>query len=455
VQRGQRLAMPAVDCPAPVSALATRCWDMEPSARSAMALMAESLRARCPLRRCSSAVSAPSSSATVLSISATATSPAVGLGFAPGSSVSVANVSQASTTEVYAAAVSMSAAEMDLIANVRRAEELLYGLRGMPKDFKAAFRLFQEAANGDHLTAAVAVAHMTREGLGTKKDEAKADAMLEQLAPRLLHRNASGGAWELLGRGVIFALGIGVDAPNLIEAERCFRAAADGHLLEAVFRMGAMHQLANKHEDAFAWYSRAAVAAHVLAQCRVGDAYYFGRGVAADYHAALEWFRKAADQGSADARCFLGWMYENGHGVARDEQKAVEFYCKAALQDHARAQCNLGVMYDEGRGVAKNLEAAAQWYHKAAERGNAKAQRQVIAVARRLAALQAIKQQRCTFTVTGEAVTVQQYWRCRTCNLVDNQGICASCFDACHAGALGGLRHALTPLDIGRLRYRA
>jgi hypothetical protein len=37
-----------------------------------------------------------------------------------------------------------------------------------------------------HLGAAVAVVHMTREALGTKQSESKADAMLETLVPRLV-----------------------------------------------------------------------------------------------------------------------------------------------------------------------------------------------------------------------------------------------------------------------------
>jgi hypothetical protein len=37
-----------------------------------------------------------------------------------------------------------------------------------------------------HLGAAVAVVHMTREGLGTKQNESKADEMLETLVPRLV-----------------------------------------------------------------------------------------------------------------------------------------------------------------------------------------------------------------------------------------------------------------------------
>ena len=42
------------------------------------------------------------------------------------------------------------------------------------------------------------------------------------------------------------------------------------------------------------------------AQVKLGDMYYFGRGVPKDYTQAVSWYRKAAQQGYAKAQYNLG-----------------------------------------------------------------------------------------------------------------------------------------------------
>ena len=47
---------------------------------------------------------------------------------------------------------------------------------------------------------------------------------------------------------------------------------------------------------------------------------------------------------------------------------------------------------------------------------------------------QCIRSGRCTYTVTAERYAAQQYYQCRTCELVGGRGCCVSCARLCHAG---------------------
>jgi hypothetical protein len=47
---------------------------------------------------------------------------------------------------------------------------------------------------------------------------------------------------------------------------------------------------------------------------------------------------------------------------------------------------------------------------------------------------QAITDNKCTFTVTETDFVVQRIFRCFTCELHDNQGVCEVCAIACHRG---------------------
>jgi TPR repeat protein len=77
------------------------------------------------------------------------------------------------------------------------------------------------------------------------------------------------------------------------------------------------------------------------AQRNIGNAYYFGNGVAEDKAEAMKWWLKAADQGDDQAQCWLGYCYQNGEGVSIDTNEAVKWYRKAADQGNSTASQNL------------------------------------------------------------------------------------------------------------------
>jgi TPR repeat protein len=86
----------------------------------------------------------------------------------------------------------------------------------------------------------------------------------------------------------------------------------------------------------------------------IGDAYYYGHGVARDYSEAARWYRSAAEHNSAMAQSTLGDIYYYGRGVPQDFVAAVQWWQLAAEQGIAVAQLNLGVMYANGDGVPRD-----------------------------------------------------------------------------------------------------
>ena len=183
--------------------------------------------------------------------------------------------------------------------------------------------------------------------------------------------------------GHCYCDGIGVNQ-DYNEALRCYEKALEirktlygelhPEIAESLCGIGYAYDMLNCHEEAVAWYRKAAEQGDAMAQCNLGISYDIGEGVEQDYAMAVEWYRKAAEQGNTQAQCNLGVMYEFGQGVEQDYETAVEWYRKAAEQGDAQGQCNLGVMYEFGRGVELDYEVAVEWYRKAAEQGDPRGQ---------------------------------------------------------------------------------
>ena len=85
------------------------------------------------------------------------------------------------------------------------------------------------------------------------------------------------------------------------------------------------------------WYD--AVSIHVL-----GCDYAAGRdGLSQDRAKALELWHRAAELGHAGAYHKIGDAYWYGRGVERDEKKATHYHELAALGENAKSRYNLGV----------------------------------------------------------------------------------------------------------------
>jgi len=94
------------------------------------------------------------------------------------------------------------------------------------------------------------------------------------------------------------------------------KAAGQGHAY-ATDTLGCIHRERKEHEQAVAWFTKAAEAGLPHAMFNLGALLDEGLGVAApDYPAAAGWYRRAADAGDGDAAVNLSHMYSVGRGGA-------------------------------------------------------------------------------------------------------------------------------------------
>lgn len=79
--------------------------------------------------------------------------------------------------------------------------------------------------------------------------------------------------------------------------------------------------------------------------------------------------RESAINGNAESCLALGNAYFYGNGIAKDLYSAFEWYFEAAEKGNNIAQFNLALCYDQGLGIELNRIEALRWYNKAADGG--------------------------------------------------------------------------------------
>ena len=135
------------------------------------------------------------------------------------------------------------------------------------------------------------------------------------------------------------------------------------------------------HQQALAWYRRAAEQGNARAMLFMGMAYEAGNGLPQDMEQALAWYRKAADADNARAMLLLGVAYEAGKHVERDMKTAQAYYLGAYRQGDPLAQLYLGMAYRDAEGELQDLDQAEGLLRPLAEGGQANAMREMALVA--------------------------------------------------------------------------
>ena len=88
-----------------------------------------------------------------------------------------------------------------------------------------------------------------------------------------------------------------------------------------------------------------------------------------DYAQAIDWYRKAAEKGNAAAQCRMGDAYFWGKGIEQSDMYALAWYQRAAIQGNTDAMVNLGYCYSMGKGIALDYNEAKSWYIRAQKNG--------------------------------------------------------------------------------------
>ena len=134
-----------------------------------------------------------------------------------------------------------------------------------------------------------------------------------------------------------------------------YQKAADQGYIEALYALGTVESCLQAVERG-----------HIRAQVRLGDIFFYGRGVKQDYGEAVKWYRKAAEQGDMEAQYRLILCYLTGKGVEKNDDEAAEWCARAGEKDMVPAEFRIGEWYFYGcdSGIEQDFHEAAKWYHR-------------------------------------------------------------------------------------------
>ncbi|OUS36860.1 hypothetical protein A9R00_11340 [Oleispira antarctica] len=218
--------------------------------------------------------------------------------------------------------------DMSLYELYNKGIDYWFGVKGVDKNYKIAFKWFKKAA-----------------------DLGDSDAQFNL--------------------GVIYTSGKGVQQ-DYKEALYWYKKSADQGHVDAQFNLGIKYEFGEEGfqknmKQAIYWYQKAADQGNAEAESKLGFLFERGEGVQQDYKEALYWYKKSADQGNSGGQFNLGLGYSQGRFVKKDTKQAFYWLQKAADQGLARAQFHLGLLYAWERGDDKQ---ALYWLQKAADQGN-------------------------------------------------------------------------------------
>ncbi len=279
-------------------------------------------------------------------------------------------------------AVGIVAEQLASDEQIIRANKLLEQGRHdlMHKDYAAAFKAFQQAAQFGNANANAMLGNLYLNGF-VKSNTAVSDknvATNDELALDLFSKAAEqGDADGQTGLGILYLEGRAVAQDDAL-AIQWFALAAEQDNADAQRHLGLMYQAGRGVEadpvTAAAWFREAALKNEPQAQDALGVSFREAQGVERDDIEAAWWFEKAAEQGNPQAQVNLGMMYADGRGVHQDDNAAFRWFYQAAEQGNALGLYHLGVSYAEGLGTDIDNAEAMRWLKKAADLGDEHAQ---------------------------------------------------------------------------------
>ena len=107
------------------------------------------------------------------------------------------------------------------------------------------------------------------------------------------------------------------------------------------------------------------------AQYRLAKMYHNGKGTSKNYSECMKWVEKSAIQNNSRAIClYIDYLMEDSES---DLSKAVKLCVNSAKKGDKYTQFKLGELYLNGVGVEKDLVESKKWFLKAYQSGNEKA----------------------------------------------------------------------------------
>lgn len=253
---------------------------------------------------------------------------------------------------------------------------LYYRGQGVEQDYEQALYLYKYSANQGNPYADYELAKMYRNGIGTGKNTAQADAHFIKAFDGFFQSEAKSHDDKLQYRlGQMLHTGTGTEKDDAAAADYWERAAKLGNV-NAQYALGKLwlENGSGNPERAVGWIAKAADAGNAAAQYALAKLYITGEDFPQDIARAVELFTKAANQKNEYAQYQLGKLYLAGEHLPMDMDAAIRWFTEAADQNNQFAQYVLGKLYLCGHDVPRDREKAVLFLQASAVQGNIYAQ---------------------------------------------------------------------------------
>ncbi|KAI9025855.1 hypothetical protein CLU79DRAFT_743470 [Phycomyces nitens] len=287
-------------------------------------------------------------------------------------------------------------------------------------DFSKAFPLFVQAAKHHHADAAYRSAKCYEDGLGCRKDKAKA----VQFYRRAASLNHPGAMYRLGLADLHGSLGM---TRNVRDAHKWLKRSAEGATIEyphALHELGLLHErgipsfIFADHSYSVQLYKQAANLHYPPSAFRLGECYEFGLlGCQPNPRSSVSYYSDAAEQGHAEACLAMSAWYMVGVPEIIDisEESAYDWALQAAEKELPKAEYAVGYFCLAGIGRPPNREEAKMWYTRAANHGNEQALKSLHELERKAKAKMnnksISKKPSLTASLSKRLSTIQPSWR--------------------------------------------
>ncbi|GJJ73902.1 uncharacterized protein EMPS_06260 [Entomortierella parvispora] len=249
--------------------------------------------------------------------------------------------------------------------------------RGKP-DFDKAFPLWVQASKHGHPDAAYRTGRCYDEGLGTRKDSARA----VQFYRKASSANHPGAMWRLGVVSLYGELGLTASPRDGVKWLKRSAQAATPEFPFALYELAQLHERGIENivfvdpEYSITLYTQAAELGHAPSAFRLGECWEYGKlGVKPDPRLSIHYYTLAAQEEHPEA-CFAlaAWYLVGSEGVLPQSDAEAYIWAKrAADKNLAKALYALGYFTEVGIGPKKDLDEAIEWYKKAAAAGDKRA----------------------------------------------------------------------------------
>ncbi|KAG1143351.1 hypothetical protein G6F37_007222 [Rhizopus arrhizus] len=245
-------------------------------------------------------------------------------------------------------------------------------------EFDKAFPLFVQATKHHHADAAYRAAKCYEDGLGCRKDSAKAVQFYKKAATL----NHPGAMYRLGVADVNGELGLSKNPRDGVKWLKRSAEAATGEYPHAVHELALLHERGIPNvvfvdvQYAVSLYVQAAELDYAPSAFRLGECYEYGKlECQPDPALSIHYYTIAAQHGHREA-CFAltAWYLVGSPGVLpQSDEDAYLWARRAAEKELPKAEYAVGYFTEVGIGVTKNPAEAMEWYKKAAEHGDKRA----------------------------------------------------------------------------------